>query len=1019
MNVSSAVRNRPTYRYTRNRLLEIGRKVLTTDNRIPKSTWDNLNCMGLLGVRRTKRGKRGGIKNKKKKKGTQKNLQNALINARSVCAKPTVINDLITSNKLDLLYITETWLRGDERDNTTLAELIPPNYKIVHEARKNGKTGGGVALIHHQDLSVKLCAKKQYDSFEHMQTKLVAGSVTYNVITLYRPPPNHKNHLSASLFLEEFASLLAEAILLKGELIILGDFNIPVNKTSSYTQQFITLYESFNLQQHVPEKTHCAGNTIDLLLTRSSDSNINNIIVADKDISDHFVVSFSLAITRPPRPTKTISARNYKKIDITAFKNDLINSELFTTTSNDPDELAKIYSDTLTKIIDKHAPQKTRTITIRPLAPWYNDNVHDCRKEVRKAERRWRRTRLTVHKQIYRNLKTQLTNTIKTAKKNFIQNKIENSSQSQKALFQCMDELLYKSKASALPSNIPTEELPNSFCTFFSEKIEKIQKIFTTSEDECTQNSNLQHHLHDFDPATPDEVRKIILKSPTKSCSLDPIPTFLLKDCINELVPIITSIINSSIASGRVPQAFKTAVVTPLLKKSTLDPDILSNYRPVSNLSFISKILEKVIAKRLEDHKKIHQLHEPFQSAYRSGHSTETAVLRVHNDILQAIDDGKCVFLVLLDLSAAFDTVSHNITLKRLTSNYGIDGNALKWVNSYLTERCQSVLVSGKLSSPETLKYGVPQGSVLGPSLFSDYSSPVASLIRSHGICVQCYADDTQLYVSFRPNEETLALGKLETCIADLRTWMNRNRLKLNDSKTEFVIFGTKTNLARVKTSSVRVGPEQIKAVEQVRNIGAFFDCHMKMNKQVSQMCKNAWISLYNISKIRHYLTEDQAKSVVHAYVTPKLDGNNSLLAGTTTTQKTQLQRVQNAAAKVIMRKKKSDHVTPLLHHLHWLPIEDRINFKILLLAFKSLNGTGPVYLKDLLKVHQPSFNLRSAKNQLCVPKTRLKTYGDRAFSVAAAKAWNDLDHKIKSSNTLSSFKSSLKTFLFKARYAS
>jgi len=138
--------------------------------------------------------------------------------------------------------------------------------------------------------------------------------------------------------------------------------------------------------------------------------------------------------------------------------------------------------------------------------------------------------------------------------------------------------------------------------------------------------------------------------------------------------------------------------------------------------------------------------------------------------------------------------VSHNIILKRLTSRFGVDGTAIKWIRSYLTERSQSVLISDKCSEPEMLKYGVPQGSVLVPSFFSDYSSPVADLIRSHGISVQCYADDTQLYISFPPSDEVLALETLEQCFADLRHWMNMNRLRLNDGKTEFIIFGTHTN---------------------------------------------------------------------------------------------------------------------------------------------------------------------------------------------------------------------------------
>ena len=406
-----------------------------------------------------------------------------------------------------------------------------------------------------------------------------------------------------------------------------------------------------------------------------------------------------------------------------------------------------------------------------------------------------------------------------------------------------------------------------------------------------------------------------------------------------------------------------------------------------------------------------------------TGHSTETAVLRVQNDILRAVDDGKCVFLVLLDLSAAFDTVSHNIILKRLTSSFGVKGNAIRWIRSYLMERSQSILISGKCSDPAKLKYGVPQGSVLGPTLFSDYSSPVAALIRSHGISVQCYADDTQLYVSFHPSEEALALERLERCITDLRCWMNMNRLKLNDSKTEFIIFGTTSKLGKINTVSVRVGDENIMAVKQVRNIGAYFDSEMKMDIQVKNMCKSAWLNLYNVGKIRNYLTEDQAKTVIHAYVTSKLDANNALLAGTTRTKtselRSQLQRVQNAAAKLITRNKKYDRATPLLFDLHWLPIEDRIIFKILLLTYKALREAGPVYLKDLLVLYKPALNLRSADDSLTldIPKTKLVTYGDKAFSVKAAVEWNKLPWEIRSSESVNSFKSKLKTKLFKDRH--
>ena len=433
------------------------------------------------------------------------------------------------------------------------------------------------------------------------------------------------------------------------------------------------------------------------------------------------------------------------------------------------------------------------------------------------------------------------------------------------------------------PSNIPVDELPDKICKFFIEKINKIQMKFTDGEDVPKQPDAATSgpKLEKFRPVTQEETQKLIIGSPTKSCSLDPIPTFLLKECVLEFTPMLTKIINASLTSATVPSSFKRAVVTPLLKKATLDRDELSSYRPVSNLSFASKLLEKVVAKRLQEHKQQNNLYEAFQSAYRSGHSTETAILRVQNDILRAIDNGEAVFLVLLDLSAAFDTVSHKLLTERLQSDFGVKGDALEWITSYLSNRFQSVSIENRMSSPVQLECGVPQGSVLGPDLFSDYSSPVASIIRSHGISVHCYADDTQLYITFKPGlTEHEALCKLESCIAELRVWMNKNRLKLNDSKTEFIVFGSASILKKVKTKVIQIGEEQITAVTSVRNIGAYMDARLKMEKHLNMVCKSAWFHLFRIGKIRQYLTVDQAKAVIHAYVTSRLDMNNSLMTG-------------------------------------------------------------------------------------------------------------------------------------------
>ena len=211
--------------------------------------------------------------------------------------------------------------------------------------------------------------------------------------------------------------------------------------------------------------------------------------------------------------------------------------------------------------------------------------------------------------------------------------------------------------------------------------------------------------LSSFMDATEIEIRNIIKLSPAKSCKLDPLPTWLLKECIAELVPTITDIVNMSLRDS-----LKTALIRPLLKKTGLDSDILKNYRPVSNLTFISKVIEKVVSGRLNEHLINNSMFDPLQSAYRDKHSTETALIKVHNDILSALDAGSSAILLILDLSAAFDTIDHNILLSRLCNIYGITGNALDWFRSYLTGRIQRVVIENAVSGDQELGFGVPQG---------------------------------------------------------------------------------------------------------------------------------------------------------------------------------------------------------------------------------------------------------------------------------------------------------------------
>ena len=231
--------------------------------------------------------------------------------------------------------------------------------------------------------------------------------------------------------------------------------------------------------------------------------------------------------------------------------------------------------------------------------------------------------------------------------------------------------------------------------------------------------------------------------------------------------------------------------------------------RPVSNLPYVSRLSERAAADQLIDHMTINGLHLELQLAYKKHHSTESALLKVKNDVLLNMDAQKVTLLVLLDLSAAFDTVRHDILLDRLRSSLGVTEKGFNWFKSNLSDRAQRVAVNGGLSDTFPLAQGVPQGSCLGRLMFTVYTSELFDIVGGRLPSVHSYADDTQLNLAFSPNvqgDDASAVKAMCDCIMDLRKWMIRDRLMLNDDKTEFLLLGTKQQLAKVDINSITVG---------------------------------------------------------------------------------------------------------------------------------------------------------------------------------------------------------------------
>ena len=411
------------------------------------------------------------------------------------------------------------------------------------------------------------------------------------------------------------------------------------------------------------------------------------------------------------------------------------------------------------------------------------------------------------------------------------------------------------------------------------------------------------------------------------------------------------------------------------------------------------------------------QLYPKLQAAYHQFHSTETALLRVHNDILRALDGKKEVILVQLDLSAAFDTIDHDILIRRLQLQYGFTSTVIQWFESYLRGRSQRVVIGSSVSTSQPVTSGVPQGSVLGPLLFILYLAPLEDVITSHGLDFMMYADDSDLYIAVNPCGRQSAISNLEHCISDVLTFFSDNKLVCNPTKTEVIhLYSRFSNLTPIP--GINISHHLVPTSETVCSLGATIDKHLTMSKHINKICGSASLAIRNIGRVRKYLDQHSTERLVHAFVTSRLDYCNSLLYGLPAKEISKLQRLQNSAARLVTRSKIREHITPILQELHWLPVKYRITFKLLLITFKILNNCAPGYLTILLESYNPSRTLRSAsQNQLVVPRSSTTTYGDRAFSIAAPKLWNSLPVNLRETISIHFFKSKVKTHLFQEAF--
>ena len=824
------------------------------------------------------------------------------------------------------------------QNNHNSSLLKDAGYSMYHAYRKD-QQGGGVAIIAKNSFIPKNGNSPSYKTFEaHIQNlKIFKASKPVTLVIIYRLCEGSKTD-----FINEFYSFTEFLTTNYSNILMCGDFNIHINKPNEkISMDFNDILNTFSLTQSVHEPTHVCGNTLDLIIHDPAFLDISNIYIEQPDRSDHSLVFFQMECNLHSSGKREISFRNFKNVDHAVFKRDIessLNNFLLNCNESNFAESVSLFNTVVGKVVDFHAPIVTKYVESNPKPGWIDQEFKTARSERRKLYKIWKRTKNNVDRNNFELSRSQVNNISISKRRTYLTNCIAGSNNKQRELFKICNSLLDVQKCRSLPDCEDSTLLANNFNEHFVRKIVNIRENMSSVSVDNIYVNKLSYGigevtcarstLSEFSQITEDELKKNILSRKIKTSAEDVLPAQLILSCLDQILPALVKLVNISLATGSM-QGLKDSVITPLFKKHGLDPEKLSSYRPVNNILYLSKLIEDEVSRQLKSHMDENNLHISNQSAYKSSHSCETLLLKLTDDILKAMDSGRCVITVLMDLSSAFDTVDHDRLKIQLHNEIGLRDVALRWFSSYLTDRHQAVSINGHSSEYFDMPYGVPQGSVVGPILFNIYVRNFIKLLNDSGFLAHGYADDHQAYkyfgIEFQYESICCSVPRILDIIGQ---WMKASFLKLNSSKSQVIIFAPDNLADNIHIDNIKLSDGCVIPVStMVNNLGICFDSRLSFAPQVNSICSYSYKLLRNLASVRKFLSTDDLRLLVQSIVVSRIDNCNSLLYGVLVLHINKLQKLQNACARLIYGKRKREHVTPLLHELHWLPIRRRIIF--------------------------------------------------------------------------------------------
>ena len=908
-----------------------------------------------------------------------KNLSMCHLNVRGIKEKMSSIRTSLAGT-FDIIAITETNLSDNSNFDLTISGYQP----IIRLDRYN-RGGGGVAVYVSNSLAVKRHHNLETPTLEALWLEIRSNNNIFLLCVCYRPPDVPVS------FWDDLQTQVDLSKQIHMNFILTGDLNADPSSTNGPHLSRFADNNHLDILVHEPTRiTETSSTILDQFLSNMSQCISDVTVHAPLSTNDHCTISLcvSFKVTRERCYTRRVWY--YKRAKFSEFRQKLKDYNWDTCFgTDDVDHACDNWTNAFLDIAQSCIPSKL--VTIRPDdSPWYNSELRQLKRHKDRLHHKAKRRNTPQDWQNFRNARNEYVNKLHAAEQTYntkLASELkEHKSLSPKRWWHIAKSFLGKKNDSTIPPIIDNDTV------YFSsqEKANIFNEFFLSHASINTDNATLPR----LEPYTNSHLQNLsiqekevleILKNidVSKSSGPDEISPKMLKEAAPSISPSLTKLINLSLSSCRVPKAWKKANVLPIHKKN--EKAVMNNYRPISLLSCVSKILERVVFKHVFNYFRDNFLITVYQSGFIPGDSTVNQLVQLYHMMCDAVDKKKELRIVFCDISKAFDRVWHAGIICKLDA-MGIKGPLLKWFNNYLQDRYQRVVIGGACSSWENIQAGVPQGSVLGPLLFLVYINDISRVVNSN---IRMFADDTALFITV--DDPVEAATVLNTDLQSISQWADQWLVTFSPPKTESMLISLKHH--NIPHPVLKLDGSDISDVSSHKHLGITLTQNLSWDVHIDSITSKAGSKVDVLSRLMYKLDRQTLEIMYTSFIRPSLEYGDVVWANMSQCKIRQLELIQKRAGRIISGAVRGTSTEIIYSELGWDSLEKRRYYHKMLFFHKIVNGNAPMYLVELLPGYVGNNNRYSLRNNndFITYPTRLDTFY-RSFFPSAVRDWNQLD---------------------------